>query len=207
MKKGFTLVELAIVLVVIGLLVGMSFKGKTLVDAARIKNDVRKINKLETALNTYFASYNTFPGKKADGTYTDVSIMDDFIAEGLLKHSDFKLTTFVANIHFVGCEERIIEGGPVLYPIAINAKEPLCLAFSNDPHTDAVINSPNMAMKELYICYLETLLDDSNILTGNGRKTTFKHTGFSITYKDCSPLANNVSTGPGNQFAYLYRIY
>lgn len=55
-KKGVTLVELAIVLVVIGLLMGMAFKGKTLADYAKIKADINKINKIATALNVYYSN-------------------------------------------------------------------------------------------------------------------------------------------------------
>lgn len=203
MKKGFTLVELAIVLVVIGLLMGMAFKGKTLVDAARIKSDINKIQKLETVLNTYFASYNTFPGKKDDGSYSDLSIMNDLIAESLLKHSDFKLNTFSSNIHFVGCGEKDIQGGPVFYPVAINAKEPLCITFSSLPHTDNVIDTTSMTINELYICYIETLLDDSDILTGSGRKTIYVHDSDRV-FTDCSKFVRNNST---RMFAYLFRIY
>ncbi|MBP9610124.1 MAG: type II secretion system protein, partial [Laribacter sp.] len=36
-QSGFTLIELSIVLVVIGLIIGMWFKGKDLIDSAKTK--------------------------------------------------------------------------------------------------------------------------------------------------------------------------
>lgn len=208
MKKGFTLVELAIVLVVIGLLMGMAFKGKSLVDAARTKADIRKIQKMETALNTYFAKYDTLPGKKSDGTYSDKSMVDELIADGSLNQADFKLASFASYIHFTGCEERIIQGGPVFYPVDIDVNQRLCVTLTpHSNHTDSAVVDEVTAVKELYICYIETLLDDSDILTGSARKTTFRHDGSSRTYKDCSALADNVATGDGSGFAYLIQVY
>lgn len=72
--KGFTLVELAIVLIVIGLLLGMAFKARNMVDAARVKSDISKITKISTAFNTYFSKFDTLPGIKPDGSITSKSI-------------------------------------------------------------------------------------------------------------------------------------
>lgn len=47
-QSGFTLVELAIVLVIIGLILGMAFKGKDLIDGAKVKNLAAQYNKFET---------------------------------------------------------------------------------------------------------------------------------------------------------------
>jgi prepilin-type N-terminal cleavage/methylation domain-containing protein len=59
LKKGFTIVELAIVLVVIGIILGMAVKGKALLHSARIKAEVAKLNKFEAAVATYFAKTGT----------------------------------------------------------------------------------------------------------------------------------------------------
>lgn len=220
MKKGFTLVELAIVLVVIGLLMGMAFKGKSLVDAARTKADIRKIEKMSTAINTYFAKYDTLPGKMAktnptdNDTYSNKSIADELIAEGSLNQADFKLASFSTYIHFTGCEEQMKGGGPVFFPVPVNINQRLCITLSPDPHSNVAIDIVNVtAVSQLYICYIETLLDDSNILTGSGRKTTYQHVDkdgnpLLATYNDCSKYADQVSTNAAAQgFAYLYQIY
>lgn len=61
-QQGFTLVELAIVLVVIGLITGMAFKGRDLIDGAKIKNAQAQYNKVATAFNVYHEKYGNFPG-------------------------------------------------------------------------------------------------------------------------------------------------
>lgn len=61
-QTGFTLVELAIVLVVIGLILGMAFKGKDLIDGAKVKNMAAQYNKVVTASNTFYEKYGFYPG-------------------------------------------------------------------------------------------------------------------------------------------------
>jgi prepilin-type N-terminal cleavage/methylation domain-containing protein len=61
-QQGFTLVELAIVLVIIGLILGAAFKGKALIDGAKVKNMAAQVNKMEAAFNVYFEKYGGYPG-------------------------------------------------------------------------------------------------------------------------------------------------
>ncbi len=67
MKKtfsyGFTLVELAIVLIVVGLLVGGILAGQDLIKQAQIRNVMSQFREYDTALNTFRAKYNNqIPG-------------------------------------------------------------------------------------------------------------------------------------------------
>lgn len=61
-QSGFTLVELAIVLVVIGLILGMAFKGKDLIDSAKVKNMAAQYNKIVAGANTFYEKYGYYPG-------------------------------------------------------------------------------------------------------------------------------------------------
>ncbi|WP_163329454.1 type II secretion system protein [Desulfurobacterium thermolithotrophum] len=61
-RKGFTLVELAIVLVIIGLLLGAVLKGQELIKNAKIKRAISQAKEIEAAVYTYYDKYNAFPG-------------------------------------------------------------------------------------------------------------------------------------------------
>jgi prepilin-type N-terminal cleavage/methylation domain-containing protein len=61
-RSGFTLVELAIVLVIIGLLVGGVLVGQDLIKAAAIRSTVSDLEKYNAAANTFRGKYNGLPG-------------------------------------------------------------------------------------------------------------------------------------------------
>ena len=56
-QGGFTLVEIAIVLVIIGLLLGGVLKGQELIENAKIKNLANDIRGVSTAYYTYIDRY------------------------------------------------------------------------------------------------------------------------------------------------------
>ncbi len=60
--QGFTLVELAIVLVVIGLIAGGVLVGRDLINAAGVRAQVGQIEKYQTAVNAFRLKYNGLPG-------------------------------------------------------------------------------------------------------------------------------------------------
>jgi len=68
-QQGFTLVEMAIVLVIIGLIIGGILKGQEIVNNGRLKVQVSQIDSIKAAVNTFVDQYNYYPGDfKASGT-------------------------------------------------------------------------------------------------------------------------------------------
>lgn len=61
-QKGFTLVELAIVITIIGLLIGGILKGQQLITNARVTATVNQINAYTAAAVTFYDSYGALPG-------------------------------------------------------------------------------------------------------------------------------------------------
>jgi prepilin-type N-terminal cleavage/methylation domain-containing protein len=60
--QGFTLIELAIVLVIIGLVVGGVLVGQSLIAAATVRAQITQIEKYNTAANTFREKYGYLPG-------------------------------------------------------------------------------------------------------------------------------------------------
>ena len=62
MKKGFSLVELSIVIIIIGLLfVGVS-AGSSLIQQAKLRTIMNEMRMIETAIKTFVVAYNDLPG-------------------------------------------------------------------------------------------------------------------------------------------------
>lgn len=55
---GFTLVELAIVMVIIGLLIGGILKGGELIQSAKINSTIKEVQSIQSAMNTFRDKYN-----------------------------------------------------------------------------------------------------------------------------------------------------
>ncbi len=60
--KGFTLVELSIVMIIIGLLIGGVLKGQQLIENSRVNSLISAITAVKTANNTFADSYKAIPG-------------------------------------------------------------------------------------------------------------------------------------------------
>lgn len=80
MKKGFTLVELSIVLVVIGLLTAGVLVGQSLIQSAKISSAVRKLQQYDVAIEQFKVKFKSIPGDSPSfipsGT-NDKQITDD----------------------------------------------------------------------------------------------------------------------------------
>ena len=61
-QSGFTLVEIAIVLVIIGLLLGGVLKGQELIENGRVKSAASDMNGITAAFNSYLDRYRKQPG-------------------------------------------------------------------------------------------------------------------------------------------------
>ncbi len=61
-QAGFTLVEIAIVLVIIGLLLGGILKGQEMITQAKIKNVIADLNGVSAAMYSYQDRYRALPG-------------------------------------------------------------------------------------------------------------------------------------------------
>lgn len=98
-KRGFTLIEISIVLVIIGLIVGGVLVGKELIKAAEIRNAVKQFEEYNTAVNTFKGKYNCLPGDCPDAGalgFNDQTSGNGNGSIGLSAIGDFQSTTYIA---------------------------------------------------------------------------------------------------------------
>ena len=61
-EAGFTLVEIAIVMVIIGLLIGGVLKGQAMIQNAKVKRVVKQADELRAAVMSFYDKYGVYPG-------------------------------------------------------------------------------------------------------------------------------------------------
>jgi prepilin-type N-terminal cleavage/methylation domain-containing protein len=61
-ESGFTLVEIAIVMVIIGLLIGGVLKGQAMIENAKVKRVAKQADELRAAVMTFYDKYGLYPG-------------------------------------------------------------------------------------------------------------------------------------------------
>ena len=109
-QAGFTLVELSIVLVIIGLIVGGVLVGQDMIKAAEIRATVAQIEKYNSALNTFRDKFNGYPGDLTLTLATNFGFTG--VGSGADAHSDGDgliegCTSLAATVAFWGCENLL----------------------------------------------------------------------------------------------------
>lgn len=61
-EAGFTLIEIAIVMVIIGLLIGGVLKGQEMINNAKIKRVMKNADELRAAITTFYDKFGQLPG-------------------------------------------------------------------------------------------------------------------------------------------------
>jgi prepilin-type N-terminal cleavage/methylation domain-containing protein len=151
-RSGLTLIELAIVLVIIGILFALSVRGKNILQTAKIRSEVRKIEKMQNTVVGWLAStpgdaeaVAIIPFVDPAKAQLDWSFFQEFTPTDLQQpNGDWTLHRGFFTDNSTG---------------AIASKDSLSLYIST------VGLSPNMA------CFIELYIDDKLFTSGNGRST------------------------------------
>lgn len=69
-ESGFTLIEMSIVLVIIGLIIGGVLKGQELINSTRLKSTVSQWDATKAAVNGFQDKFNSMPGDYANADTT-----------------------------------------------------------------------------------------------------------------------------------------
>lgn len=84
-RQGFTLIELSIVLVIIGLIVGGILVGRDLVRSAELRAAISNISGISTAIHSFQIKYNCLPGDCPNAT--DYFGYDSTCYDDLVSHT------------------------------------------------------------------------------------------------------------------------
>ncbi len=82
-SKGFTLIEIAIVLVLIGLLLGGVLKGQELITSARVRNLISQQDGIKAAFFGFQDRYRALPGDYARPAATSAASPSTAMATGV----------------------------------------------------------------------------------------------------------------------------
>ncbi|MBF0267611.1 MAG: prepilin-type N-terminal cleavage/methylation domain-containing protein [Alphaproteobacteria bacterium] len=97
-EEGFTLIEMSIVLVIIGLLIGGVLKGQELIDSTRLKAVVTQWDAIKAATNGFQDRYNAMPGDyNAANTTIRATGVQDGNGDGTIGAAAAAGATFGAN--------------------------------------------------------------------------------------------------------------
>lgn len=83
-QRGFTLIEIAIVLVIIGLLLGGVLKGQELINTARVRSLGNNVDGITSAWFSFSDRYRAFPGDYNQGSVNIPNITNNGDGNGLV---------------------------------------------------------------------------------------------------------------------------
>lgn len=81
-RSAFTLIELSIVLVIIGLIVGGVPVGQDLIRAAAVRAQISQIEKYNRTVNTFLGKYGALPGDMSDPDATNFGFASRGVSAG-----------------------------------------------------------------------------------------------------------------------------
>lgn len=110
-QRGFTLVEIAIVLVIIGLLLGAILKGQEMIKSAKIKRVVKQADELRASAYTYQDLYKYLPG---DDPYANTRWTVDGVGDGSGTITGAEVNHCFDHLQMAGLISGSYTGGAIL---------------------------------------------------------------------------------------------
>lgn len=171
-QSGFTLVEIAIVMVIIGLLLGGVLKGQELVENARIKRVVTDLQGVQAAYYGYMDRYKAISGDDLRATTRFSVTVVNGDGDGVLE-GNWNSTTDTDESRIVWQHLRaagLINGAVAYTQPTIELDNGLQIGFQNAPSglTGTAICT---SVPSKYASGIDQLMDDGVGTTGNMRGT------------------------------------
>lgn len=178
-QQGFTLVEIAIVLVIISLLFAAVMKAQNLIERSKVKTTLKHMDEITAAAYTFLDKYNQLPGDAAgldldgDGTADNATTPND----GQINNSEFWL-----QMHKSG-----MLNGSGSTPMKTAFRTPYAVRYNAAGFGDNAVCAllpPDIAQE------VDTRYDDGNGTTGAFRITA----NTSSDEPNTTPIAHGSST-------------
>jgi prepilin-type N-terminal cleavage/methylation domain-containing protein len=162
MKRGFNLIELAVVFLLIGLISAMVYKGKELLDTASIRAEVNKLSKLRNAVATVMTM--TSKGNISELAYDNST-------------SSYDLAPFF-DLEILDRADLTVQGSPDNWTVKPCTNMGAKFFFAND---NAGSGTMICALHDTYpvdlLCSTEVMSDNQNLQTGAGVAFVNANTG------------------------------
>jgi prepilin-type N-terminal cleavage/methylation domain-containing protein len=167
-KYGFSLVELTIVLIIVGIIIAMFMGGISFMEKARIKTELGKLSKFSSALTTYYAQNGTMPEEWTGASlpfnapsrsYEPLNFEDFGLTEGDFK-SNYQVEKDINSYIVASCWLNAAGVAPnhrYNYedkPSETNPSHTVCVYFNN--------------FYGYFICNLEKSVDDKRVNRNDG---------------------------------------
>ncbi len=153
-ESGFTLVEIAIVLVIIGLLLGGILKGQEMITQAKIKNLINDFNGVTVAVTSYQDRYRALPGDdKTASTRWTTQAPTDGNGNGTVEGVYNETATLTAESRLFWQHLRIAGFVPGVTSGAASGNQPLNAAGGMIGVESGVGGTNGMGFTSLIVCF------------------------------------------------------
>ena len=200
-QAGFTLIELAIVLVIIGLLLGGVLRGQELINSAKVKNMANDFRSIPVYIYGYQDKFKAFPGDdKAADTHVGVVVAQNGNGNGALEGNWFDIKATNSETYKFWEHVRLANLAPGATDLGLADWRPQnadggpigIMAGTNTAASSAMKDGSGNAIKGSYIIcsqgvlgkyvtQLDTSIDDGNSATGSMMAAKTNTAGIALT--------------------------
>jgi prepilin-type N-terminal cleavage/methylation domain-containing protein len=92
---AFSLIELSVVLVIVGVLMGAIFKGQDLLDVAKVRSVVHDFQHIKVAIHNYQDTYGTLPGDDSNAETVLAAALVKVMEMALLKQQKVLMSGYI----------------------------------------------------------------------------------------------------------------
>lgn len=170
-SNGFTIIEVAIVFVIIGLILGLAFKGRDLIAGARVKNTYAGASRIQAALVSFHERQGRLPGDGCNNAAPATASACNGLHDGLLNTAAEQAAFW----HELQQQSALLSASDRNMPLGqqwtlvsagtnLGSNTPANWMVAGPDGTSGVIDVR-------YACELDNLYDDGNPSTGNIRSS------------------------------------